>query len=85
MVEEHCVRTTHIEVNEIVQAAKNGVNVDRSVMYVTASPFYNCFKLIANAGIKIIYYDELYRDERIIERAKEVSIKLGSVENHAKG
>ena len=75
----------HAEANAIVQAAKNGVKVDASEIYVTASPCYNCFKLIANAGIKIIYYDELYRDARIIERAKEVGIELISLEDHAKG
>ena len=75
----------HAEANAIVQAAKNGVKVDGSEIHVTASPCYNCFKLIANAGIKIIYYDELYRDERIIERAKEVSIKLISLEDQVKG
>ena len=62
MVDGHCIRTTHAEANAIVQAAKNGVKVDGSEIYVTASPCYNCFKLIANAGIKIIYYHELYRD-----------------------
>ena len=81
MVEGHCVRTTHAEANAIVQAAKNGVKVELSEIYVTASPCYNCFKLIANAGIKIIHYNELYRDERIFERAKEVGIKLVSLED----
>ena len=85
MIEGHCIRTTHAEANAIFQAAKNGVKVDGSEIYVTASPCYNCFKLIANAGIKIIYYGELYRDERIIERAKELGIKLVSLEDHAKG
>lgn len=81
MVEGHCVRTTHAEANAIVQAAKNGVKIELSEIYVTASPCYNCFKLIANAGIKIIYYHELYRDERIFERAGEVGIKLVSLED----
>ena len=81
MVEGHCVRTTHAEANAIVQAAKNGVKIELSEIYVTASPCYNCFKLIANAGIKIIHYNELYRDERIFERAKEVGIKLVSLED----
>ena len=81
MVEEHCVRTRHAEANAIVQAAKNGVKIELSEIYVTASPCYNCFKLIANAGIKIIYYNELYRDERIFERAEEVGIKLVSLED----
>ena len=61
------------------------IRTTHAEIYVTASPCYNCFKLIANAGIKIIYYDELYRDARIIERAKEVGIELISLEDHAKG
>jgi len=80
MVDGHCIRTSHAEANAIVQAAKNGVKIDGSEIYVTASPCYNCFKLIANSGIKIIFYKEFYRDQRIKERAKEVGIKLVSLE-----
>ena len=80
MVDGHCIRTSHAEANAIVQAAKNGVKIDGSEIYVTASPCYNCFKLIANSGIKIIFYNELYRDQRIKERAKEVGIELVSLE-----
>ena len=79
MVAGHCVRTTHAEANAIVQAAKNGVKIDSAEIYVTASPCYNCFKLIANAGIKIIFYHEFYRDDRILKRSKEVGIKLVSL------
>ncbi len=80
MVDGHCVRTTHAEANAIVQAAKNGVEINLSEIYVTASPCYSCFKLIANAGIKTIYYKELYRDERINDRAKEAGINLVNLE-----
>ena len=81
MVDGHCVRTTHAEANAIVQAAKNGIQINQSEIYVTASPCYDCFKLIANAGIKIIYYDEFYRDKRIIEKSKEIGIQLASLED----
>ncbi len=81
MVKGHCVRTTHAEANAIVQAAKNGVKIEDAEIYVTASPCYNCFKLIANAGIKTIYFKEFYRDDRIIERAKEICIDLVSLED----
>ena len=80
MVDGHCVRTTHAEANAIVQAAKNGVEINNSSIYVTASPCYNCFKLIANAGIKTIYYGEFYREDRILEHAKEAGIELVSLE-----
>ena len=76
MIDGHCVRTTHAEANAIVQAAKNGVSINESEIFVTASPCYNCFKLIANSGIKTVYYDEFYRDERIINYASEANIEL---------
>jgi len=81
MVDGHCVRTTHAEANAIVQAAKNGVEINNSAIYVTASPCYNCFKLIANAGIKTIYYGEFYREDRILEHAEEAGIELVSLED----
>tara|TARA_B100000959_G_scaffold86502_1_gene91868 strand:- start:1666 stop:2094 length:429 start_codon:yes stop_codon:yes gene_type:complete len=81
MVDGHCVRTTHAEANAIVQAAKNGVEINKSAIYVTASPCYNCFKLIANAGIKTIYYGEFYREDRILEHAEEAGIELVSLED----
>ena len=83
MVDGHCIRTTHAEANAIVQAAKNGVKIDQAEIYVTASPCYNCYKLIANAGIRVIFYNEFYRDERIIDRAREVGIELVSLEDSA--
>ena len=76
MVDGHCVRTTHAEANAIVQGAKNGVKINHAEIYITASPCYNCFKLIANAGIKSIYFLEFYREERIIEHAREAGIEL---------
>tara|TARA_B100000315_G_scaffold230633_1_gene241240 strand:+ start:5704 stop:6129 length:426 start_codon:yes stop_codon:yes gene_type:complete len=76
MENDHCVRTIHAEANAIVQAARNGINIDNSEIYISASPCYNCFKMIANAGLKKIYYAEFYRDERIKEHAKELGVEL---------
>lgn len=73
---DHCVRTVHAEANAVAQAAKHGIQIDQSEIYVTASPCLNCFKLIANAGITKIYYKEFYRDERITEYAKLAGVKL---------
>jgi dCMP deaminase len=80
MENDHCVATIHAEANAIIQAAKNGVMIDGATIYVTASPCWSCFKMIANAGIRRIVYGEFYRDERIFE----VSAKLG-VELHHLG
>ncbi len=76
MENDHCVRTVHAEANAIAQSARNGVRIEGSDIYVTASPCYNCFKLIANSGITRIFYGELYRDERIKIHAQEAGIEL---------
>jgi len=76
MENDHCVATIHAEANAIIQAAKNGVAIDGSTIYVTASPCWNCFKTIANAGIRRIVYGEFYRDERIFEVARQLEIEL---------
>jgi dCMP deaminase len=73
MENDHCVRTIHAEANAIVQAAKNGVAIDGGEIFITASPCYNCFKMIANSGIRKIFFGEFYRDERI----HNLSLKLG--------
>ena len=76
----HCVATVHAEANAIIQSARNGVCIDGADIYVTASPCWNCFKLIANSGIKRIYYGEFYRDEKSLKVAKECGIELISLE-----
>jgi dCMP deaminase len=76
MEDGHCVRTIHAEANAIIQAARNGVRIDQGTFYVTASPCWSCFKMIANAGVKRVVYGELYRDERIFSVAEALAIEL---------
>ncbi|GMV13000.1 MAG: dCMP deaminase [Polyangiaceae bacterium] len=76
MEDNHCVRTVHAEANAIVQAARNGVRVDEAGIYVTASPCFGCFKLVANSGIRRIVFGEFYRDHRIFEFSKLLGIDL---------
>ena len=76
MVDGHCVRTVHAEANAIVQAAKNGSRLDGAAIYVTASPCWNCFKLIVNAGLMRICFGEFYRDQRIFEVSERLGIEL---------
>jgi dCMP deaminase len=76
MEDSHCVATIHAEANAIIQAAKNGVCIDKSTFYTTASPCWTCFKMIANAGVKRICFGEFYRDKRIFETSKKLGIQL---------
>ena len=76
MEADHCVATVHAEANAIIQAAKNGVRIEGAELYTTASPCWGCFKLIANAGIRTIYYGEFYRDTRSVDVARQLGISL---------
>jgi dCMP deaminase len=76
MEDNHCVATIHAEANAIIQAARNGVMIEGAGCYVTASPCWNCFKQLANAGIQRIVYGEFYRDQRIFDVAKKIEIEL---------
>jgi len=72
----HCVRTVHAEANAIVQAARNGMRIDGAGIYVTASPCWGCFRLIANAGLVRIVFGEFYRDPKIFEVSQALGIEL---------
>lgn len=79
MQDNHCVATIHAEANAIIQAARNGVRLDGAEIYVTASPCWNCFKMVANSGIKGIYYGEFYRDDRIFDAAKRLRMIVSQI------
>ena len=85
MEDGHCVATIHAETNAILQAAKNGVMIDGAEAFITASPCWPCFKMLANAGIKKIYYGEFYRDERIFDVAKKLGIEMINIPVNQKG
>lgn len=76
MEDGHCVRTVHAEANAIVQAARNGSRIEGASIYVTASPCWSCFRLIANAGIQRVVFGEFYRDPRIFEMSQALGIEL---------
>ena len=46
--------------NAIANSAKIGAKINNSTLYVTASPCFECSKVIANSGIKRIVYCETY-------------------------
>ena len=76
MEDGHCVRTIHAEANAIIQAARHGTSIEGAGIYITASPCWSCFRMIANAGIRRIVFGEFYRDERIFNYAEKLGIEL---------
>lgn len=76
MVDGHCVRTVHAEANALAQAAKHGVAICGGTVYTTASPCWDCFRVLVNAGITRLVYAEPYRAEEHQARIEAVAAKL---------
>ncbi len=51
---------SHAEENAITQAAYHGIAVRSSTIYCTLSPCLMCAKMIINAGITEVVYDQEY-------------------------
>lgn len=66
----------HAEANCLVEAARKGIRVEGSSMYVTTFPCPNCAKMIAASGIKQLYYTEGYAmlDGQDVMKAADVEI-----------
>jgi dCMP deaminase len=77
MVGGHCVRTIHAEANSIIQAALHGVSTKGSTCYVTHLPCLSCGKMLINAGIVRIVYDNHYRvDDNLLEFLRMTHVDL---------
>jgi dCMP deaminase len=55
--------SSHAEVNAIDQAARFGISLEGASLYCTLEPCNWCFKQLVQAGIKAIYFEELYDSE----------------------
>lgn len=72
IVDNHCVRTIHAEMNAITQCAQYGISTTGSTAYVTNMPCTNCAKALIAAGIvKVVIFSD-YHDtmaEQFFQRA----------------
>ncbi len=51
IVDDHCVRTNHAEMNAIAQAARHGISINGATAYITNMPCTTCAKALLSAGI----------------------------------
>jgi len=78
IVNDHCVRTNHAEINALCQASRHGVALSGCTAYVTNMPCTACAKALTAAGIKRVvvfsdYHDtlaEYFFDESGVELAR---------------
>ena len=63
VVDGHCLRTIHAEMNALLQCAKLGIPTEGSEIYVTHFPCLACTKALLQAGVKGINYLHDYRND----------------------
>ncbi|MGX6429103.1 ComE operon protein 2 [Levilactobacillus yonginensis] len=63
LVDGHCVRTIHAEMNAVLQCAKFGEATDGAEIYVTDFPCLQCTKMLLQAGIRKITYMRNYHND----------------------
>jgi dCMP deaminase len=77
-------RGLHAEQNAIIQAAYHGVEIRGATLYCTNHPCIICSKMIINAGIQKIVYDEGYADTLAREMLKESGIEVAKFNRRSK-
>ncbi len=81
VIDNHCVRTIHAEMNALLQCAKFGVPTAEAEIYVTHFPCLQCCKALIQAGIKTVYYAEDYKNHPYaIELFQQANVSIEKVE-----
>lgn len=75
---EKC-RSIHAEAKAVSQAAKEGIDLAESTIYVTCQPCMNCTKLILASGIKEVYYLDKYGDTTSLKLLGKMGVKCERV------
>ncbi|MYL47894.1 ComE operon protein 2 [Halobacillus litoralis] len=80
VVDGHCVRTIHAEMNALLQCSKFGVATEGAEIYVTHFPCLHCTKAIIQAGVNAVYYSEDYKnDPYAIELMQQSGVRMQKV------
>jgi dCMP deaminase len=76
---EECL-CSHGEENAIVQASYHGIAIRDATLYTTYSPCLICSKMIINAGIRRVVYNEAYPlNDTATEMLKEAGVDLSKL------
>lgn len=66
----------HAEQNAIIQAARMGINIEGATLYCTHKPCSICAKMIINAGIVRVVFENDYPDEFTAKLFDESGIEV---------
>lgn len=71
----------HAEQNILTFCNRQGLKTEGCHLYITMAPCKTCSKLIVSAGIKKVFYDEVYRDMSGIEFLNQMNIETEQIKN----
>ena len=69
-------RAVHAEQNAIIQAAIHGVSIAGATVYCTHQPCILCTKMIINAKVKRVVFQNGYPDEMSVKFLKQANIEI---------
>lgn len=75
---EKC-RAVHAEQNAIIQASVHGISVKGGTLYCTHQPCILCAKMLINAGIVRVVFEQSYPDKDALDMLFEAGIKIEQV------
>lgn len=76
IVDNHCVRTNHAEMNALIQAARHGVNTDGATAYITNMSCTTCAKALIAAGIKRVVVFSDFHDTLATQFYKDSGVEI---------
>jgi dCMP deaminase len=74
--DQGCQHAVHAEANAIAFAAKEGICVGGSQLYVTHQPCLKCAQLIINTGILTVTYDKPYRLVEGLDLLRDNNVRI---------
>ena len=74
--QQELCRGLHAEQNAIIQAALHGVSTKDATLYCTHKPCILCAKMLINAGVVRIVYQDFYPDPLANEMLEEAGIEM---------
>jgi len=75
-------RAVHAEQNAIIQAALHGISIEGSTLYCTHQPCILCAKMMINARIAKVVYQQSYPDKTALDFLKQAGIEVAIVKEN---
>ncbi|MBI4309044.1 MAG: cytidine/deoxycytidylate deaminase family protein [Candidatus Omnitrophica bacterium] len=80
IVDNHCARTVHAEMNALIQAARRGHAVEGAGAYVTNMPCTTCAKALITAGIRRVVVFSDYHDTMAEKFFAKANVAIDRIE-----